>query len=488
MLTLFGAGQAFAGEVALAKPLQTAPAFREDQLLIKPKANVASEKLASFNAIRSAQVRRKFTGGIQVVSVPAGETVSSLIAKYQQSGLVDFAEPDYIRHTDATLPNDPKFVDGTQWTLNNYGQNGGTTNADLNAPEAWDIRTSAEGIVVAVLDTGVRYTHEDLAANMWTNPRDGSHGLNAVAGTTDPSDDNGHGTMMAGLLGAVGNNGKGIAGVAWNVQIMACKCFDNFGSGTDSAILACIDYARTNGARIINAGFDSPGYSQSLSNAIYALREAGIIFVTSSGNNTNNVDVNPRYPACYQIDNIVSVAYTTRTDALGFVSNYGATNVDLAAPGDQVYTTYSPSDTSYFPPSGLPINLAGTSFAAAHVSGALALMFAQYPGLSHREIISLLKDATDPLAALAGKCLTGGRLNLRKALSRPLVSALSDTSNPVHLRVLAGPNRSCVVESSADLASWTPVITNTTSASGYFDFNPNPDSSTHRFYRTQCAP
>jgi subtilisin family serine protease len=145
--------------------------------------------------------------------------------------------------------------------LNNTGQNGGTPNADIDAPEGWDVLTSASNIVVAVLDTGVRYTHEDLADNMWSNPADGSHGTNALAGTTDPSDDSGHGTMIAGILGAVGNNGKGVTGVAWRVQIMACKCFNNFGVGSISSAVACLDYSRVHGARIINASW---GFTNSL--------------------------------------------------------------------------------------------------------------------------------------------------------------------------------------------------------------------------------
>src|SRR5262249_10117361 len=157
-------------------------------------------------------------------------------------------------------------------------------------------------IVVAVVDTGVRYTHEDLKTNIWTNPTDGSHGTNALAGTTDPSDDSGHGTMVAGILGAEGNNGKGVVGVAWRVQIMGCKSFDNFGVGNVSAAVACLDYARANGAKIINASW---GFSKSLalSNAFYNLREAGVIVVAAVGNSTADIDVNPTYPASYDFDN-----------------------------------------------------------------------------------------------------------------------------------------------------------------------------------------
>src|SRR5205807_7585553 len=136
-----------------------------------------------------------------------GETVAGFIAQCQASGLVEYAEPDFFRQLDSTAPNDPRYTDGTLWALNNYGQSGGTPHADISGPAAWDYGVSASNIVLALLDTGVRYTHEDLASNMWVNPNDGSHGLNAITGTTDPNDDQGHGTLMAGVLGRVGNNG-----------------------------------------------------------------------------------------------------------------------------------------------------------------------------------------------------------------------------------------------------------------------------------------
>jgi subtilisin family serine protease len=271
------------------------PAYRADRILMQPKPGISLPKLANFHAVQKCEVLQTFggIGGLQVVRVPGGETVPGLIAKYQGSGLVEFAEPDYEVHA-ALAPNDPKYLDGTLWGLNNTGQNGGTTDADIDAPEGWDVLTSASNIVVAVLDTGVRYTHEDLASNMWVNPNDGGHGFNALNGTNDPGDDNGHGTLVSGVLGALGNNGKGVTGVAWQVQIMACKCLDSAGNGSDLDLIAGIDYARTNGARIINASLDSSGYSQALSNAVLSAHDAGIIFVASCGNNSQNVDASPR--------------------------------------------------------------------------------------------------------------------------------------------------------------------------------------------------
>ena len=480
-LPLTGSSQDVPAELAVAPP-----AYRPDQILLQPKAGIRATELAVFHSAQQSEVLGTFAGigGLQIVRLPAGETVPGFIAKCKQSDLVEFAEPDYLIHA-ALTPNDPKFVDGTLWGLHNTGQSGGTTDADIDAPEAWDVLVSASNIVVAVLDTGIRLTHEDLAANLWTNVNSGGHGLNAFTGSTNASDDEGHGTLTAGMLGAVGNNGKGIAGVAWRVQMMSCKCLDAAGNGSDATLITCIDFARTNGARVMNASLDSPGASLAVSNAIYAARNDGIIFVASAGNSAANVDATPRYPAGYHIDNIVSVAATTRTDELWSSSNYGETNVDLAAPGHQIYSSFFISDSFYLGP------LSGTSLAAPQVAGAFALMLNKHPTETHQQIIARLLDATDPVPALAGKCLTGGRLNLHKALSPPLqLTSLSTAGNfPFALRVNGGPHRSCVIEITTNLTLWSPLVTNTTSAGGTFDFTDDQSTSTaQRFYRAVAAP
>src|SRR6266850_1734179 len=314
----------FAQPSSLLVPPIAGLAYREDRILLTPKAGISLTAIAHFHSSQQGKVLQTFEGigKLQVVELPKGASVPGFIAAYQQSGLVEFAEPDYVRYLAVTTPNDPKYLDGTLWGLNNTGQSGGTPDADIDAPEGWDVLTSASNIVVAVLDTGVLYTHEDLASNMWVNPNDGGHGWNALSGTNNPGDDEGHGTLVSGVLGAVGNNGKGVVGVAWRVQIMACKCFNNQRMGFDSDIITCIDYARTNGAKIMNASLGHTNYSQSLSNAIASARDAGVIFVAACGNNAANIDVPPYYyPASYNLDNIVSVAYTTRNDTLGGFSS-----------------------------------------------------------------------------------------------------------------------------------------------------------------------
>jgi subtilisin family serine protease len=243
-----------------------------------------------------------------------------------------------------------------------------------------------------------------------------------------------------------------------------------------------MDYAKTNGAKIINASF---GFADSaaLSNAVSTLRDAGVMVVAACGNSSTNVDVTPTFPACYHFDNVVSVAYTTRNDTLAAPSNFGLTNVHLAAPGENITSTFPATDSFYFSNSG-------SSFAAPYVSGALALVLARFPGEPYQLAIQRILDGVDRLPALAGKCATGGRLNLRNALSPPVrLRVISVAANAVTVRVTAGPNRTCAVETSNDLVTWSPLRTDTTSAAGSFDFvDPMPGTATRQFYRALAAP
>jgi len=471
--------------------------FRADQILIQPRKNVGAPALARFHATQQSQVVKSFPqmGGIQVLRVPKNETVAGIIAKYRASGLVEYAEPDYIVHACA-IPNDPLFLDGSEWWLNNTGQNGDTPGADIKASQAWDVLTDAGKVIIALLDSGVRATHEDLAENMWVNPVDGGHGFNAFTGTNDPNDDFGHGTWLAGIMGAVGNNGKGITGVAWNAQIMACKCLDSAGNGSDSTVLACMDYARTNGARVISMSFSTPGTSAAISNAIIAMRDEGIIAVAACGNGNGllnphpNLDIVPQYPACYPMDNIISVMSTTVNDDIGLLSGYGPTNVDLGAPSDQMTSTSATADNQYVFSSSNG-GLAGTSFAAPMVAATCAMMMEKYPDENYHQIIARILKATDPIPALAGKCVSGGRLNLWKALSPSinLVSVPGVDGAPFELHVSTGANRECVIQSSPDLVTWTPIYTNTTAVDGTFDFvDTNSADASQKFYRAVSEP
>lgn len=463
--------------------------FSPHRLLIQPKPDVSATELDRFHTTNGCSVLRRFPafGGVQVLQLPGDCAAPEMARRYQASALVNFAEPDYLVRLASVFPNDPSFRNGTLWGLNNAGQEGGQANADIDAPEAWTARFAASNVVVAVVDTGIRVTHEDLAGNIWTNPLDGSHGINAITGSTDPSDDNGHGTLVAGVIGAVGDNDLGVAGVAWRVQLMACKFVDPSGYGAVGDALACLDYARTNGAHIINASWGLEEFSSSLSNAMAALREAGIVVVAAAGNDARNIDNYPFYPASFDLDNILTVAATTRNDEVYPLSNFGETNVDLAAPGHEIYSTASQSNNAYAADEG-------TSMAAAYLSGAAALLRAAYPAEPPAQIINRVLTSVDPLPGLAGHCVSGGRLNLRKALGVPLAApvltaAVASPGVPFVIFLSGNPGRNYVSEASTNFFDWLPVSTNLSGLDGWSTITNGPTSSAGwQFFRAYLAP
>src|SRR5213082_1174594 len=279
---------------------------------------------------------------------------------------------------------------------------------------------------------------------------DDVHGINAINNAGDPNDDHGHGTHVSGTIGAVGNNTVGIVGVCWKVQIMACKFLDSTGSGFNSDAIKCMDYARSKGAKVINASWGSTSFnSQALHDAIDTLRQAGIIFVAAAGNSSQDNGVDPIYPASYDLDNIISVAATTRNDDLAVFSNYGASTVDLGAPGDPIFSCWNGSDSDYQ-------YFQGTSMAAPHVTGACALLMAHYPNDNYQQIINRILSNVDPLPALAGKCVSGGRLNLLRALSGG-----STSQGPTVTVVATDPNAS---EQGPDSGTFTISRTGDTSS------------------------
>ena len=309
----------------------------------------------------------------------------------------------------------------------------------ISAPEAWNIRNmAAKPVTVAIIDTGIRYTHEDLQGNMWTNPDPAApdhYGTNALAGTGDPMDDCGHGTHCAGIIGGTG---VGIKGVAPQVQLMACKYMNAQGQGMLSDEVACLHYAVDHGATVLNCsygialGFSKGGFSINAPFSFFSKTEydamkyvgtKGAVIAIAAGNDANNNDGFHAYPASYcvdnkfskeqtapALDNIVSVAATDNQDQLCGFSNYGVRDVLIAAPGRDIFSTYSFSDTAR-------TFMSGTSMAAPHVAGALALMKAKFPDRSNQEIINHLLETTDQLDSLQGKIKSGGRLNLLKALT-----------------------------------------------------------------------
>ncbi|HEX5706670.1 MAG TPA: S8 family serine peptidase [Pyrinomonadaceae bacterium] len=329
----------------------------------------------------------------------------------------------YLNDAGVALPNDPML--GEQWALINKGQREGKDKADIGALAAWQRTQGSDSVVVAVLDSGVDYTHADLSENMWMRPDsispyedehlgtvDDLHGFNAIDNARDPMDDNGHGTHCAGIIGAVGNNGEGIAGVNWKVEIMPLKFIGSGGSGTTKDAIEAINYvidrkrAGVN-VRIISASWGSTVRSRALGDVIRKAGEAGILFVAASGNSSADTDRRPHYPSSYDLPNVVAVAALNRRDELAGFSNYGAKSVHIAAPGAEILSTWLKGDYR---------EASGTSMATPVVSGVAALVLSVDPDLSVKELRERLLGSVDKLGALNGKVSSGGRVNAARAV------------------------------------------------------------------------
>ena len=335
-----------------------------------------------------------------------------------------FIEPDYVIPFSLT-PKDKAFVDEKLWGLHNPGRKKGTSKADVDAVRAWDINTGSSDVVVAVIDTGVRYTHRDLRNQMWVNIDelsnngkdddndgfvDNIYGIDAVNNDGDPMDDNGHGTHCAGTIGAEANNGHPHVGVAWKVRLMACKSISSMGTGTTSDAVKCIDWAVSNGAQVLSLSWGHSDESKALFSALWKARNKGVLVVAAAGNEGANTDKSPHYPSGYEMDNIISVAAINQNGRLTSWSNYGARSVDLAAPGDDIYSTSAESDSGY-------VALSGTSMACPHVSGVAALMLAQNPKITPSDLRSKLIRAATPATNLKGRTVSGGWVNAYNALN-----------------------------------------------------------------------
>jgi subtilisin family serine protease len=357
-------------------------------------------------------------------------TTSDMLETLRANPDVEFAEPNYLLNI-ASVPNEAWFP--SLWGLFNNGQpiNGvsGVAGADIDVVEAWNVTTGSRAIVVGVVDTGIDYNHPDLAANIWSAPREfqvtiggvvitcgaGTHGFNAITNTCNPFDDQSHGTHVAGTIGANGNNGVGIAGVNWTASMMGLKFLGASGSGSTANAIKAIEFAIQAKAvlgadadvRILSNSWGGGGYSQSLRNEIDAAHASDILFVAAAGNNAGNNDAVPHYPSSYPTANMISVAATTNRDQRATFSNWGAASVHIGAPGQAILSTVPNNGYAYFN---------GTSMATPHVAGAAALVLAACPPMPTATLKAAILDSADPVAAMAGLTTTGGRLNVNSAV------------------------------------------------------------------------
>lgn len=438
LVMLPGIIQAASQQARIALESNPALAYAPDSVLIRFKpGTVHAQKQQARNLVGGNMMRGfGIVNALEHLQLGPGRGVEKAIGNLQRLPFVEYVEPDYVRRADT----DDDYY-GLQWGLENNGQsiNGvdGIVDSDIDAELAWSITIGDPGLVVAVIDTGVDYSHEDLDSNTWVNSGeiagngidddsngyiDDIYGFDFFSGDSDPKDEDGHGTHVAGTICAEGNNGIGVSGVAWECKIMALRFIGPDGGYTSDAI-AALDYAVNMGVKLSNNSWGGGDYSQGLYDAISNAASKGHLFMAAAGNGGDdiigdNTDTYPHYPSSYDLDNIISVASTDNQDQMAVSSNYGLTSVDVAGPGVDIASTML---GSYYWSSG-------TSMATPHVSGVAVLLLSIHPEWGDAEIKERILSTTRPIVALEGKTVTGGVLNAYNALQEP-VNAPTQPSN-----------------------------------------------------------
>jgi subtilisin family serine protease len=411
------------------------------EVLVRFRAGVSEERIQAIAAQHNDRVEDEIesVSGLAAIDDMDGEQAEKVASEYAALSEVEYAEPNFEIRADpldansirsrfvssdtSNGPNDPLLSE--QWGLINTGQREGTAGADVSAGDAWERTHGSRKVVVAVLDSGVDYTHPDLAGNIWHRPADMEmyfdkelgvvddyNGFSALQAERDPMDENGHGTHCAGIVGAEGDNNLGIAGVNWQVEIMPLKFMGRGGFGSTKDAIEAINYvierkqAGVN-VRVISASWGSRQKSKALEDVIRKAGEADILFVAAAGNDSMDADKTPHYPSNYKLPNVISVAALDRRDQLASFSNYGAKSVHLAAPGREILSTWL--DGGYEEHSG-------TSMATPFVAGVAGLVLSVEPNLSVKELRERLFESVDKIDSLKGKVLTGGRLNAARAV------------------------------------------------------------------------
>jgi subtilisin family serine protease len=404
------------------------------EILVRFRSNVSRDAIENITSRLNDEVedRIEAVDGLDVIEDEDNRSADEVLAQYRALSEVEYAEANSeikLDHEGAgkhVHANDELFYQ--QWGLFNHGQDGGKSGADISAMQAWAVTKGSDQVVVAVLDSGVDYTHPDLAGNIWTRPEiikqyededltegaiDDVHGFNVVEDNGDPMDDNGHGTHCAGIIGAEGGNEVGIAGVNWTVKIMPLRFMDSDGAGTTKDAIEAINYVINRkragvNVRVISASWGSTIKSRAMEDVIRKAGDEGILFVAAAGNDHSDNDAKPHYPASYDLNNVISVAALDRNDELTAFSNWGATSVDVAAPGQQIVSTWLNHGFE---------ERQGTSMATPFVAGVAALILSTNTAISIDDLRTRLLTSVDAVPSLKGKVATGGRINAAKAVA-----------------------------------------------------------------------
>ncbi|HEX8001055.1 MAG TPA: S8 family peptidase, partial [Pyrinomonadaceae bacterium] len=395
---------------------------RDGELLVRFREGVGEQEKNEILALKGARRAAKLRGTsrLEKLRLPAGQTPEALAAELRQNPLIELVEPNYLISRDELVPNDARFDE--QWALRNTGSTGGLPNSDIAAPMAWEATTGAQSTVIAVIDSGIDFTHSDLINNRWTNSAESAngsdddhngliddlHGWDWVTGSGNVRDQQGHGTLVAGVIAAEGNNGTGTSGVMWRAALMSLRVLDANGIGDVADAVEAIDYAAAHGAQVINCSWGTDEESFILRDAIERAGRSGAVVVVSAGNSGRDIESAPYYPASFGLPNVIAVAATNNFDQLASWSNYGSAHVAVAAPGTDILTTEMGGGYRL---------VTGTSVAAPLVSGVVGLVRTVRPWLTPNGTVARIKDGARHVSELGGKVSTSRVVSAYGALN-----------------------------------------------------------------------
>jgi YD repeat-containing protein len=396
--------------------------WREGELLVRFRQNVSAREIDALLQANGVQRNGQIRGqsGIERLRLSIGFDPATVAAALRASRLVDLAEPNYLITADEVTPNDPRFSE--QWGLKNTGSVGGQLGSDINVAQAWRVTTGTRRTVIAVIDSGIDFSHPDLRNNQWNNLleqansqdddendfTDDLHGWDFVTDKNEIKDEQGHGTAVAGVIAARGNNSVGISGVMWRASLLSLRVLDSTGTGDVAGAVEAIDYATQNGAQVVHCSWGTDDASVALREAISRASRRGVVVVASAGNGGHDIETQPHYPASYNSDNLIAVASTDNSDLLASFSNWGANHVTIAAPGKDILTTKIGGDYQ---------TISGSSVSASFVTGIVGLIKTMRPWLNADLARETILQGARRVPTLSGKVSSGGVVDASGALN-----------------------------------------------------------------------